>query len=25
MGIGTMVLPDGGVAADGRGVDGVSA
>jgi len=23
LGIGTMVLPDGGVAADGRGVDGV--
>ncbi|MEO2155772.1 MAG: acetylglutamate kinase [Acidimicrobiales bacterium] len=25
MGIGTMVLPDGGVAADGRGVDGAPA
>ena len=25
LGIGTMVLPDGGVAADGRGVDGVQA
>ena len=25
MGIGTMVLPDGGVAADGRGVEGVGS
>ena len=25
LGIGTMVLPDGGVAADGRGVDGVAS